>query len=144
MPSLTATPPRNRSRFIVPLAWMGFIFIMSALPNLSVPVVPGSGGWVPPERPAKKVAHFAEFAVLGMLWGWALGRPTLRSMATTVGIAALYGASDEVHQIWVSTRHPRVFDAFVDTFGGMWGAAVWWIVGKSRHRRQRESDGATR
>ena len=112
---------------------MGFIFLMSALPNLAVPMVPGSG-WTPPERPAKKVAHFAEFAVLGFLWGWALGRPTARSLATAAAIAALWGVSDEAHQIWVATRHPRVFDACVDSFGGAWGAAVWWVIGRSRSR----------
>ena len=130
MPADTPLGPRSRRRFLAPVAWMGFIFLMSALPNLSVPAVPGSD-WRPPERPAKKAAHFAEFAVLGLLWSWALGRPTPRSLATAVVIAALYGASDEVHQIWVPTRHARVFDACVDALGGAWGAAVWWVVGRS-------------
>jgi VanZ family protein len=138
-------PLRHRSlrRFATPVAWMGFIFLMSALPNLSVPEVPGSG-WTPPERPAKKVAHFVEYAVLGLLWSRALGRPTPRSLVTAVAITALYGASDEVHQIWVPTRHARVFDACVDAFGGAWGAAVWWVVRRSGGRGQATTDDATR
>lgn len=82
----------------------------------------------------RKTAHFAEFGVLGALWGgcsrmyprrtiWLWGLPT--------------GVVDECLQFFAPGRAPMVLDVFIDAAGYVCGAAaVWllwrWINGKKK------------
>lgn len=73
----------------------------------------------------RKTAHFAEFAVLGLLWGgcsraygrrlWLWGLPV--------------GVLDECLQFFSPGRAPRILDVGIDTAGFLCGvAAVWFFV----------------
>ena len=85
--------------------WAGLIFALSSIPDLGT----GLGGW---DLVLRKIAHAAEFAVLGYLLLRALGREL---PALAAGIA--YAASDELHQTFVTGREGTVLDVLVDTVG---------------------------
>jgi len=101
------------------VAWAIVIFAFSSIPSLGT----GLGAW---DLVLRKLAHTAEYAVLGLLLVRALGRPGL-----AVALGALYAASDEVHQSFVRGRHGAWYDVLIDTFGITIGVLVW-----QRARRQ--------
>ena len=79
-----------------------------------------------------KVAHFAAYGVLAVLWIRALhggfsplrARPTLAAVALT----GLYGASDELHQYFVPGRDSSGYDLLADLAGAVAAAAILWVV----------------
>jgi len=114
------------------LVYMGLIFWGSSLSS-------------PPESIASllqklsdKVLHFLEYSVLGVLIyracrhasGEWLSQHAL--LAASAG-AALYGLSDETHQLFVPFREADVLDLVADTVGGTVGAWGWSFL--ERHHR---------
>ena len=67
----------------------------------------------------KKIVHFGEYAFLALLLFYAVSgtKKFKNKYLWTFLIAVIYAISDEFHQKFVPTRHPRVFDVFVDTAG---------------------------
>lgn len=88
---------------------MALIFWWSSIPNLKT----GEG---PPHWVARKIAHLLEYAILFLLWHRALGKGPLAKWQAGL-IAFLYGVSDEVHQLFVPTRAPKISDIFFDLGG---------------------------
>jgi len=79
-------------------------------------------------RGADKVAHLLEYAVLGALAARALllgtpGRPARSAVLLAAAIAAAWGLSDEVHQLFVPERAFEWADLAADAVGGLLGAA---------------------
>jgi VanZ family protein len=98
--------------WLPPLALMGMIFFFSAQPNLS------SGlGWI--DHVGRKVVHASEYALLCFLWWRALRTRVDRTkaLAAAWAIAALYAATDEYHQSFVSGRHATWVDVAIDSMG---------------------------
>ena len=93
--------------------WAAVIFAFSSIPSLGT----GLGTW---DLLLRKLAHVAEFAVLGGLLQRALGRPTI---AFALGVA--YAASDELHQHFVSGRRGAPLDVLLDSVGVALGIAAW-------------------
>jgi VanZ family protein len=98
--------------WLPPLVLMAVIFFFSAQPNLN------SGlGWI--DHVGRKIVHASEYALLCFLWWRALrtklDRITALGAAWT--IAALYAASDEYHQSFVSGRHATWVDVAIDSMG---------------------------
>jgi len=93
--------------------WMALIFWLSSLPD-----VPG------PElfSAQDKLEHFLVFGILGFLIAAALGPwksgLSWRGMAIVTIIVAGYGASDELHQMFVPGRNASLFDLLFDSLGG--------------------------
>ncbi len=80
-----------------------------------------------------KVLHLCEYSILGALMyracrhtsgGW-IGRHAL--LAAVAG-SALYGVSDETHQLFVPFREADVLDIVADTVGGSVGAWTWRLL----------------
>jgi VanZ family protein len=94
------------------IAWAALIFTLSSIPHLGT----GLGGW---DLLLRKLAHAAEYAVLGLLLLRALGREL---PAVAIGIA--YAVTDEVHQTFVSGRHGAAYDVLIDTAGVLLGVYV--------------------
>ena len=71
-------------------------------------------------------AHFCEYTVFGALLCYALGwrDPRWLFFVIAIVIGSLYGASDEVHQIFVPDRTADVMDWLVDTCGTALGAVI--------------------
>jgi VanZ family protein len=108
------------------LLWAAVIFAFSSVPSLGT----GLGTW---DLVLRKIAHVAEYAVLGLLLERALARPEL-----AIALGALYAASDEVHQHFVRGRHAAWYDVLIDTAGVTVGVVAWR---RSRAARERRSSG---
>ena len=119
-PSSSSASQRRRLWAPVVL-YCAVIFALSAVS--AVPALPG--------RMSDKAAHALLYAGLGFLAGRALagglGRPvTARVMVLVVAFCALYGLSDEIHQLFVPNREFDPKDMAADIAGGGFGLAVLW------------------
>jgi VanZ family protein len=98
------------------VAWAALIFALSSVPDLGT----GLGGW---DLVLRKLAHAAEFAVLGAL----LLRATARSGIAFV-LGTLYAVSDELHQSFVPGRAGSPLDVALDTVGVAIGIVLSQVV----------------
>jgi hypothetical protein len=96
---------RVLSAWLPVVAWAGLIFTLSSIPDLGT----GLGGW---DLVLRKLAHSAEFAILGILLLRALERP-----ATAFLLGTAYAVSDELHQAFVPGRLGSPLDVLIDTVG---------------------------
>lgn len=86
----------------------------------------------------RKGAHFLEFAGLAVLLFIALRlsfgycRPILALI-----VAAVYAASDEIHQLFVEGRACRIFDWFTDCLGAASGLAALCLIVIIINRKKR-------
>jgi VanZ family protein len=105
-----------------PLLWAGLLFYLSSqssLPSLST--LPQFD----------KVEHLGAYGVLGALTYRAFaafGAPSRRAVLLAFIAGALYGVSDELHQIFTPNRTADVFDALADGTGSGLGATAWWLL----------------
>jgi VanZ family protein len=95
------------------VAWAAVIFAFSSVPHLGT----GLGTW---DLVLRKIAHTAEYAVLGALLTRATARPAL-----AFGLGVLYAASDELHQTFVAGRHGSPVDVAIDAVGVAIGVLLW-------------------
>jgi VanZ family protein len=85
-----------------------------------------------PMRVGDKAAHAAAYACLGFLVTRALAgaagrRVTARVIVGALAFCALYGLSDEFHQLFVPLRSFDLRDLAADVAGGGIGLAAWWL-----------------
>ena len=83
-----------------------------------------------------KLIHACMYAFLGALCVWCLRTTSLRGrkMLWHIGaiMAIIYGITDEIHQMFVSGRHPDPWDLLANSVGAVIGAyatirfANWW------------------
>jgi VanZ family protein len=102
--------------------WAAVIFAFSSIPSLGT----GLGGW---DLLLRKLAHAAEYAVLGALLLRALRRPL-----PAFALAVLYAVSDEVHQTFVAGREGAPLDVVVDAAGAAAGVLVWKALVLDQHK----------
>jgi VanZ family protein len=106
--------PGSCARLWLPVvAWAALIFALSSVPDLGT----GLGGW---DLVLRKIAHAAEYAVLGALLVRATGRSGLAFV-----LGALYAASDELHQHFVPGRVGAPLDVVIDAVGTAVGIVLW-------------------
>ena len=86
-------------------AWAAVIFVLSSIPDLGT----GLGGW---DLVLRKIAHTAEYAVLGFLLLRATGNIQL-----ALGLGIAYAVSDELHQHFVPGRQGAPLDVLIDAVG---------------------------
>ena len=103
---------RALSAWLPVVAWAGLIFTLSSIPDLGT----GLGDW---DLLLRKLAHAAEFAVLGVLFLRAVERPALAFL-----LASAYAVSDEIHQIFVPGRLGSPLDVLIDVAGVAVGIAL--------------------
>ena len=102
------------------LVWAGVIFAFSSIPSLGTDL----GTW---DLVLRKLAHLAEYAILGVLVVRALLRPWL-----AVLLVGLYAISDEVHQTFVEGRVGAPLDVAIDTAGALAGVLAWSLFQSGR------------
>ncbi len=152
--------------WILTVSWGYFIFSMSAEDSgkssqTSEKVVEGvAGTFVPnyeklPEKeknevknklslPIRKLAHFAEFAVLGALILTSVklsfyGKfPLPYYLLASILLGVIYAAIDELHQGSVPGRAPRFTDVLIDSGGVLCGvlfvALVIYLIQRKKRR----------
>ncbi len=98
--------------------WAGMIFAFSSVPSLGT----GLGTW---DLVLRKLAHFAEYAVLAALLYRAVGQAW-----AAVAIAGLYAATDELHQTLVTGRHGSPRDWLIDVAGAVTGVALYRLAAR--------------
>ena len=102
------------------VAWAGGIFVLSSIPDLGT----GLGGW---DLALRKIAHAAEFALLGFL----LVRATGAEWAS-LALGVVYAISDEVHQHFVPGRLGSPLDVAIDAVGVAFGVLLWQRATRTR------------
>jgi len=89
----------------------------------------------------RKMAHFVEYAVLGIL-AWRATRfdPVFGSYSPrrqfwlALLFCIFYASTDEYHQSFVPNRQPAVQDVLLDTAGSGFGLLALWSVHRLRAR----------
>ena len=108
--------------YVVPaILYAGLIFFLSTRTNL--PGLPGVG--------SDKLAHLSEYGVFGILVVrafYAYGVAAKRAVTLGILTGSLYGASDEVHQLFTPGRTSEVWDFAADVLGSTAGALLWYAV----------------
>ena len=134
-------------RWLPAVAWAALIFAVSSIPDLRVAPEPLV------DLVVRKIGHAAVYAVLAVLVHRALGDRPRRQLLAWL-IAAVYAATDELHQAFVPGRGPSPLDVGVDALGaaiGMFARALaltrlrggrW--VGRAGASRQARSGQAAR
>ena len=120
--SAPAVPARRStlSAWALVVGWAAVIFAFSSIPSLSTEL----GTW---DLVLRKLAHLAEYAILGALLVRAVRRP-----AVAVALAALYAVTDEVHQMFVDGRVGAPLDVGIDTLGALAGVLLWEQLARRR------------
>ena len=106
---MSAGNRRALQRSLAPLALMGLIFYVSSLP-----ADPDVAWWEPI---ARTVGHITGYAVLTLLWSWALAGVVRRPVTCAAAISLAYAATDEYHQTFVESRDGTVSDVVIDAVG---------------------------
>ena len=150
---------RNKIFLILAVLWMVVIFSFSARPAeqstgdsrwaghmIGQLFVPGFGDWSDKEQeafaekvdyPVRKTAHAMEYAVLGLLTAGAYirrGTSIRKGILVPWGIATLYAASDEFHQLFVPGRSGQVSDVVLDSAGVLAGVLLLAGIRRARNR----------
>lgn len=104
------------------LGWCLAIFWLSSRPVISTP---------PWFEHQDKLFHAAGYAFMGWLfWRWGRASPSWPASSVTIAgmlFCALYGASDEWHQSFVSVRDASAGDWLADTLGAtLTLALLYW------------------
>ncbi|MCM1045165.1 MAG: VanZ family protein [Candidatus Gastranaerophilales bacterium] len=92
------------------------------------------------EHPIRKMAHFSEYACMGVLV-YVMWRPWRergrRLYALTILWVLVSAAGDEFHQLFVPDRCGSFADVLLDTCGGVFGLLFCIVVEKIVHGRGR-------
>ena len=118
---------RRLDPWLPPLLLMAVIFFLSAQPSLD-------SGLGLLDEIGRKLAHFAEFGVLALLW-WRVLRTRLsppRAVVAAFLIATAYAATDEYHQSFVEGRSADPLDWAIDTAGAATAALAIWTRSRGR------------
>lgn len=143
---------KNKIFAILAIAWMVFIFSMSAQPadestNTSLRVgrlvctifVPHYRNMTEArqialaekiDHPVRKAAHATEYAVLDILLFSAI--PDNRYLLSLI-IGAVYASSDEIYQLFVPGRSGQVTDVMIDACGAAVGLLIIFLFSRIQH-----------
>jgi VanZ family protein len=110
---------RRTDPWLAPLALMAVTFFFSAQPDLNsgLGVVDAIG---------RKLIHFAQYALLALLW-WRALRTRLENRGAALAafvVTAVYAATDEYHQSFVEGRNGSPLDWAIDSAGAA-VASLW-------------------
>lgn len=128
--------------YLVPILWMGVMFLFStdagSMENTNAFLAPLIKVFVPEiSRKSlvitliaiRKLAHVVEYAVLSILWLYALkkGKPgwSWRSAFNALILCVVYAGLDEFHQGFVLSRTGSLQDVGIDSFGAILGQGLW-------------------
>lgn len=128
--------------YLGPILWMGLMFFFStdvgSMDNTNAFLAPLIKIFAPEISrknlvivliAIRKLAHVVEYAILSLLWLYALkrGKPgwSWRPALGALAICAVYAGIDEFHQGFVLSRTGSLQDVGIDSFGAILGQALW-------------------
>lgn len=77
----------------------------------------------------RKMAHFTEFAILGILIENVLcDYAGKNSVYLSLLIGFLYACSDEIHQLFIVNRYCSFYDVMIDSFGVLIGVILCHFI----------------
>ena len=94
--------------------------------SLLAPVFSGGGSDSGGSGLLRKIAHYTEFTVLGILLGWLFGM-LRRGKLLPVGCGVTAACVDETIQFFVPGRSPGLKDVVIDSLGVLTGLILLWI-----------------
>lgn len=143
------------------ILWMGLIFWFSAqngdrssalsgglIEKIASMITPHFADWTEEQQAeviaqwqfiVRKLAHFTEYALLGVLMMLALSAHTHRMLSQILIAAAiglLYAAGDEWHQSFVPGRGPGIRDVCIDFLGALTGILLSALIAVIWRRRR--------
>ncbi len=104
------------ARFIPAALWGSLIFVLSSRPRL--PDLPITFDGI------DKAAHALFFGILCAWVVFGVGHRGRAALLVGVFVTSLYGAFDEVHQMFVPGRSPDILDWIADTVGAVLAATA--------------------
>jgi VanZ family protein len=120
---------------------MGLIWFLSSRSSLGTDL-----GWI--DTVLRKGAHVTEYALLALLWTWALLRrplpppragdaPGRHAVVAAAAIALAWAAVDELHQSSVPGRFGTPWDVAIDAAGVGIAVLLWraWTLRRQRPGR---------
>jgi VanZ family protein len=122
-------------RLAAPIAWMGVLWMLSALPT--APDQTTAGIFIP--KLLQKTLHLVAYAILASTWLWVLDperSPSARGFSA-ICLTTAYAAVDEYHQTFVAGRTGSPWDVALDAFGATLAviAVVAWCDGSTGQSR---------
>lgn len=140
---------KKYTKVILLILWMGLIFYFSAQPsqestiqtNVIVDMIykiytnvfggkldfnAFNGVWF---KPVRKIAHFSEFAMLGVL-AYINIKDYVKKNPIVISIifSGIYAISDEIHQIYVPGRYCALVDMCIDVCGATFGILLIHLI----------------
>jgi VanZ family protein len=120
----------NNQQPLIWLHWLIVVAIAAAIffaSSLSAEQKPGD-----PFKGADKIEHFLAYGILAIALFRALAASAPRRSGTfhfilTIAVAALYGATDEIHQHFTPGRSMSILDWRADVIGASVAAAIMYI-----------------
>lgn len=88
----------------------------------------------------RKLAHFTEFACLGLLFCWLFGMLQAKWPLWSLLCGAAAAAIDETIQIFVPERGPAIKDVGIDTLGICLGIVIIYIIRKQKQSKYLEEN----
>ena len=91
------------------------------------------------EHPIRKLAHFSEYCLMGVLLFVIWSQWIPRNKVFTLMILSwvfLSAGLDEIHQLFVDGRDGNVIDVLIDTLGGAFGLFVSFRIARLFRRRR--------
>lgn len=85
----------------------------------------------------RKLAHFSEYAMLGLCLALPLYAYRIRGrrlLLTAQVICGLYAVSDEFHQSFIPGRTPQLRDVLIDSAGALVGILIGWLIAHTAAR----------
>lgn len=88
-------------------------------------------------KPVRKIAHFSEFAILGILAYLVYNdEPGRNDYILPLVFSSLYAISDEIHQYFVPGRACTLVDVLIDTIGAFIGIMFIHLIKKRWQKKQ--------
>ncbi len=119
----------KKKAFILPILYMGFIFVLSSIPGNEEKIREYSLA----KQVFQNLLHIPLFGLLSFLWVSALTNNNTRlKKALTLGliITVIYALFDEMHQSFVPGRYAGLGDFTLDAIGSLGGLLAYWLIDK--------------
>lgn len=106
-------------RWAPPIAMMMIIFTLSSRTGAQIDTLLPFFQKLLPSLQSFDAGHFLEYFILSLTFLWAVSgaKPSWKAKVLSIALSAVYGATDEFHQLYVPGRMCDIYDLRNDTVG---------------------------